>query len=109
MFKQHSQAAQGRWQQFNPLEQMANIGSEVFRYITWKNKDPQIAELAFFRALELFSLTKEDPKNKPRLKELCRLNEALCGWYYHDDPYQTNSNYWQDLFYNFTYAAKNKS
>ncbi len=55
---QHKQLASGKWEKLTFLEQMANIGSEVGRTITWKNKNRQeYSDRAFERALELLHLT----------------------------------------------------
>ena len=56
---QHKKQFQGKWQKKSFLEQMANIGSEVYRAINWKNKgNGEYAQLAFERSLELFDLSK---------------------------------------------------
>ena len=71
MTLQHLQAAAGRWHQFSLVEQMANIGSEVFQAIQWKSKkNSEYANAAFNRSLELFDLTIQDPKNRFRLREV---------------------------------------
>jgi len=36
---QHQQLAGGRWFKLSFFEQMANIGSEIERTISWKNKE----------------------------------------------------------------------
>ena len=52
-------------------EQMANIGSEIERTISWRKKGrPEIGIRAFERALELLDLTIADAKNLTRLREL---------------------------------------
>jgi len=35
---QHKELSQGRWQEKPFLEQMANIGSEVYRAINWEER-----------------------------------------------------------------------
>lgn len=35
---QHKKQSQGEWVKKSFLEQMANIGSEVYRAINWRNK-----------------------------------------------------------------------
>lgn len=88
------------------VEQMANIGSEVERTIIWKNKgDKQYQKLAFERALELSDLTLKDPKNRMRLKELCRMREMLVDWYF-DNHYSSTDTSWEKYFYAFNYAAR---
>src|SRR3990167_5108033 len=105
----HQQMAYGRWQKFTLIEQMANIGSEVFRAIKWrrkKNANKEYAQLAFERALELFDLTINDPKNRQRLKEVIRAREAFADYFLYDNKYRTTRKFWQNYFYSFNYAAR---
>lgn len=104
---QHNNAAAGRWFRFSLLEQMANIGSEVIRTITWKNKgNKEYARMAFERALELFDLTMADPKNLHRLKEVTRAREAFVDFFDSNNAYGTTDESWQKYFYAFNYAAR---
>ncbi|HAH21880.1 MAG TPA: hypothetical protein DCL49_13400, partial [Candidatus Omnitrophica bacterium] len=68
----HKDLAGGRWFEFSLLEQMANIGSEIFRTISWRDKNKDYQQKAFERSLELFDFTVLDPKNRKRLKEILR-------------------------------------
>jgi len=107
MVYQHKQLAAGRWQKFPFLEQMANIGSEVGRAISWKNKNNQeYSRLAFERALELLDLTIADPKNKKRLKELLRVREVLADFFAFDNIYKSTDQSWLNYFYGFNYACR---
>ena len=85
MKHQHKQLANGRWFNLSFMEQMANIGSEVERTISWRNKNnSEYSSLAFERALELLDLTVEDANNvqsRSRLKELLRLREVLVDYF----------------------------
>ena len=99
-----------RWFKLSLWEQLANIGAEVGRAISWKNKNElKDSQNAFFRALELLFLTIDDPKNKPRLKELCRLQEVLGDYFMGENQYGSTdenlNNYF--LFFNFL-ARKSK-
>lgn len=106
---QHTSLANGRWNQLSLIEQMANIGSEVFRAIKWKEKgDQETAEGAFYRALELFDLTTMDLKNKMRLKEVLRGRELFCDFFIGSNQYQQTAQQWENYFYFFNYAARNK-
>lgn len=103
---QHLQASRSRWEEFTTVEQMANIGSEVFRLIEAKHQ-PQRAQLAFARALALLTLSKSDPKNRGgRLKELCRLYECLVDWQSGSQMYHSRDEDWLRYFYQFNYAAR---
>jgi hypothetical protein len=102
----HKDLAAGRWFKFTLLEQLAHVGSDVERMISWRNKgDMQYSQQAFERVLELIDLTKADPKNKKRLKELCRVREFLADYFVGDNLYSFTDEYWQKYFYEFAYAA----
>lgn len=105
---EHKNLAGGRWNELNLNEQMANIGSEVFRAISWKNKqNNEYSQKAFYRALELLSLSIDDSKNKFRLKELTRLYEVLVDYFFGDNNFASSEHLWQNYFYPFNFAARN--
>ncbi len=106
MSYQHKELAAGRWREFSFFEQMANIGSEVGRTINWNKKgNSEYGRQAFERALELLDLTIEDPKNKSRLRELCRVREILADFFAFDNVYHSTAEQWNNYFYAFNYAA----
>ena len=73
----HAGLADGRWQAFSLVEQLANVGSEVERAISWSAKGrPKHCSKAIDRGLELLDLTIADPRHRERLKELTRLREV---------------------------------
>jgi hypothetical protein len=79
---EHKSLAAGRWYTFSLCEQMANIGSEVERAISWGHKgNSDYRQRAFYRALELIGLTIGDPKNRKRLKEILRVREMLADFF----------------------------
>jgi hypothetical protein len=103
----HKELASGRWRELSFFDQMANVGSEIGRTITWKMKKNQDYErLAFDRALELLDLTIEDSKNRSRLREIVRVREALADFFVFDNVYKSTDRLWQNYFYAFTYAAR---
>jgi hypothetical protein len=107
MSHQHKELAAGRWSRLSFLDQMANIGSEVERTISWKRKGrPEISARAFERALELIDLTIADAKNRARLKELLRVREAISDHFYFDNFYQSTPESWQRYFGFFLIAAR---
>jgi len=109
MSYQHSELAAGRWNLLCFAEQMANIGSEVERTISWKKKGrPEISGRAFERALELIDLTIADPKNRTRLRELLRVREAVSDHFYFDNSYRSTPESWQRYFGSFLIAARGK-
>lgn len=102
----HKEMAAGRWFQMSLMEQLANVGADVSRAIRWKNKNnPEFAQGAFERSLELFYLTIADPKNKGRLKEVCRAKEAWIDYFMYDNQYGSTDALWENYFYCFNYAA----
>lgn len=103
---QHKQLAAGRWEILSFFEQMANVGSEVERAISWKDKNREYGIKAFERALELLDLTLADPKNKSRLKELARLREALVDYFCYDNQFFSSDRLWHNYFFAFNYAAR---
>lgn len=106
--KYHKDLTSSRWNKFNLFEQMANIGSEVFRAISWKKKDIKLSQLSFERALELFDLTINDNKNRKSLKEICRAREIWADYFAGDNEYQSTDESWQKYFYAFNWAARRK-
>jgi len=104
----HKNLAQGKWFKLSFCQQMANIGSEIFRTINWRNKDSQSSKMAFQRSLELFDLTAMDAKNRDRLKEVLRARELWADYIYGDNQYGQNDQMWQNYFYAFNFAARLK-
>jgi hypothetical protein len=104
---QHKELAAGRWNNLSFCEQMANVGSEVERAISWRKKNnKEYSRLAFDRTIELLDLTISTLKKYPRLKELLRLREALVDYFVFDNSYQSTDKSWQDYFLAFNYAAR---
>lgn len=104
---EHKDLARGRWLEFSFREQMANVGSEIIRAISWKNKNNRAySQLAFIRGLELLDLTIAAEKNKARLKEIVRLREVLADYFAFDNIYGSNDQLWQNYFLAFNYAAR---
>ncbi|MDD5221225.1 MAG: hypothetical protein WC309_00865 [Candidatus Paceibacterota bacterium] len=103
----HQQAAAGRWQKFSLMEQMANVGSEVERAISWKEKgNIEYSKMAIDRGLELLDLTIDDLKNKTHLSELLRLRELFVDYFYYDNVFSSEDTFWRKYFYPFNYAAR---
>lgn len=102
---QHHEYANGKWNEFTLEEQLANVGSDVIRCIKWMPKNKEIAQRAAERALELLQFTKSDPKNRTRLRELCRLYEVLVNDLYGFSDYEPNLAGLERYFLGFTHAA----
>lgn len=105
---QHKQLSEGRWYKLSLFEQMANIGSEVERAISWREKNRDFSNKAIDRALELLFLSINDKKNTLKLKELTRVYESIGDYFYGENIYKSNNELWQKYFYNFAYALRNK-
>lgn len=102
----HKDLADGKWEQLNFSEQMANVGSEIERAIKWKNKNKaERSQLAFFRSLELMDFTIADKNNIGRLGELCRVREVLVDYFFADNLYKSSDILWQKYFRAFTWHA----
>ncbi len=97
-----------RWFKFSLIEQMANVGAEIGRTINWRKKDNKQSSRHFESGLELLDLTIDDPKNKKRLKELLLVRETLVDYFYFDNIYGSSDEKWNNYFYAFNYAARNK-
>lgn len=104
---QHKDLASGRWRELSFFEQMANVGSEIERTVSWLKKgNREYGRLAFERALELLDLTIREARGKGRLRELCRVREALADHFAFDNSYQSTDESWRKYFYSFTFAAR---
>jgi hypothetical protein len=97
----------GRWQKMSFLEQMANIGSEVYRAINWKKQgNEEYAHMAFVRSLELFDLTKESKLTGPQLKELCRMRELWVDFFAYNNEYNSTEEFINNYFVYLTVAFR---
>jgi len=106
---QHKNLASGDWNKKSFLEQMANIGSEVYRAISWKNKgNEEYAHMAFVRSLELFDLTKDSKLTYPQYKELLRVREIWVDFFKYENEYSSTGESMNTYFTNLTIAFKNR-
>jgi hypothetical protein len=99
-----------RWQKLSLIEQLANIGSEIYRVKMWQGKDEKLFENSIIRVIELFNLTLSDPKNKGRLKEVARAKELFLDAVYNGGKeYRTSLDDLDKYFYQFALiVSKNK-
>lgn len=105
--KFHAELSDGRWNKFTIDFQLANLGAEVGRCIQEKNRGITYdRSFAFERMLELLDLTIEDPKNKTRLSELCKLREVLCDFFAGDNEYGSSADWLDKYFLDFGVAAQ---
>jgi hypothetical protein len=103
---QHKDLANSAMARFTLIEQLAAVGAEVGRSLNWKEKgNADYSNRAFERALELLDFTIADEKNRPGLRELCRLREALVDSFIYDNEYGSTPELWRKYFGAFEYAA----
>jgi len=105
--KHHKELSPDRWRTLSFCEQMANIGSEVSRAISWRPKNEEFSRLAMERALELLDLTLEIAATPARLKELARVRETLVDYFFFGNAYGSSDALWRGYFDAFNYAARN--
>lgn len=107
---QHRDLRQSRWNKLSLMEQMANIGSEIERAISWRKKENQAyANAANARALELFDLTMDDMKHRKGMKEIVRARELWLDFFLGENQYHQTEQQWHKYFYAFTFAARNNT
>jgi hypothetical protein len=105
MTAMHRELAAGRWFELSLVEQMANIGSEIERTISWRGLNEKNSTTAFDRGLELLDLTIADPRHRRRLRELARVREALADYFVFENLYGSTDESWRRYFHTFMYAA----
>jgi hypothetical protein len=107
---QHKELASGKWKELSFSEQMVNIGSEISRAINWQKKGNKEYSLkAVARALELLSLTLDDAKTFPKIRELARLREAILDYFYGSNEFCSSEILWRKYFDHFYYTMQKKS
>lgn len=105
----HQETAK-EWYRYSIFEQMANIGIEVSRAISWRKKKNQKMFLnAFYRALELIDFTVADEKNRKYLKEILRIREVLANYFIGDNVYRLTDEGWEKYFYPYMLAARRRN
>jgi len=102
----HKELAGGRWSELSFVEQMANAGSEVERFLNWRTKGhAEYSAKAFARALELLDLTLDANRQRGRLREVARVREALVD-YEGANAFGSTADSWRKYFRAFAYAAR---
>jgi len=95
-----------KWSKMSIYEQMANVGAEVGRAITWRNKNnEEISRNAFYRALELIDTTVFVTTKKSSIKELLRLREILVDYFAGENIYNSTDEWLNKYFYYYNFAA----
>jgi hypothetical protein len=105
----HSNLTLEGWQRLSLLEQLANIGAEVSRALSWKKRgDKAKSQRALERGLELFDLTIQDRRWQYRLKEILRTREIVCDYFLGENEFQSTQEAIDKYFLQFALAARRK-
>ena len=87
------------------MEQMANVGGEVYRAIKWKEKQNKERQYYFAeKAIEFLDFTIEDPKNERKVKELKLCKEELRDFFFSDNQFDVVSDTIMKYYDAFAYA-----
>jgi hypothetical protein len=106
MTRLHSGLTDAHWQEFTLVTQLANVGSEVERAMSWAQKGhSERSNAALFRAVELLEFTIADPNHRGRLRELTRLREALLDYFLGPNEFGSSDAAWHRYFHAFGMAA----
>jgi len=105
---QHTDLATGRWHTMTLCEQMGNIGSEVSRALSWKQKgNMEQSWRACARALELFVLTQTDSRySGEQGREIARSKEVFLDFFAGDNEYHSTDHTIQSYFDAFARVAR---
>jgi hypothetical protein len=103
----HDTLAGGRWQQLSLMEQLGNVGSEIYRAQRRRAANEEEGfQLAFQRSLELLDLTLSDPRWSTGRKELARSREVVCDFFVGGNRFGTDADSLQRYFDQFAMAAR---
>jgi hypothetical protein len=106
---QHRELAAGRWWTLSLAEQLGNVGSEVSRATRWTSRNPDLAQGALYRALELLDLTLADPRlrqSPARLREIARAREVVADFFAGPNQYRSTAASLQKYFDAYALAAR---
>jgi hypothetical protein len=106
---QHRDLAAGRWWALSLAEQLGNVGSEVGRATRWAGRNPELAQAALYRALELLDLTLADPRvSRARLREIARAREVVVDFFAGSNEYGSTGPSLQRYFDAYALAARRR-
>jgi hypothetical protein len=106
---QHRDLASGRWWQLSLAEQLGHVGSEISRAVRWTSRNPDMAQGALYRALELLDLTLADPRQRTslaRLREIARAREVVADFFAGTNQYGSTASSIQKYFDAYAMAAR---
>lgn len=97
-----------RWRQFDLIDQLANIGSELNRVIIWQGRDEKKAQEFAYATLDLFDLTIADPRWRYRLKEILRSRYLFCDLLWGKNEFKTSLADLEKDFFRYAYYSRNR-
>ncbi len=106
---QHQGLDSGRWWTLSLCEQLGHVGSEVSRAIRWTGRNPDTAQNALYRALDLLDLTLADPRLRDapfRLREIARAREVVVDFFAGTNEYGSTGPSLKKYFDAFAVAAR---
>jgi len=107
MNDEHRNLTQERWGKLSFSEQMANVGSEVERALSWRAKNNgSYSRKAAERALELLDLTLDAASGLPRLKEVARVREVFVDDLIGTNQHQSTETSWKKYFLSLACVAR---
>ncbi len=78
------------------LEQLANIGSEVHRAISWRiRRNPEYSKAEFDISIELIELTLSGKLTLLQRNEILSLKKSWSGYYLSNKNDKLTNEYWQ--------------
>ena len=89
-----------KWQGFSLNQQLANVGSEISRAVSLKEKgDRENMKKSILRALELIDLTISDRRWKGRTYEIFKVREIICDMFFNNGAnYNTKTDWLKNYF-----------
>lgn len=105
--KYHTGLTIERWEKLPFLDRVANVGSEVYRAISSRDKGAfEDSSLAFLRSLELFDITISRNLTGSQLNEICRLREIWKDYFVGDNYYKSDKSFFEKYFNYITVRAR---
>jgi hypothetical protein len=110
MSAQRSQLSLARWHAMSLMEQMGNVGSEMSRALRARSRNDIAREQAALeRFLELMDRTIADARLHGRRKEICRVREVACDFFFGDNEYGSTPESLNRYFMPFAVAARRRA
>ena len=103
----HQDLTPEKWQAQSLWLQLANIGSEVHRAISWQERGNEAQkDAAVARGIELFNLTMSGNIGQARRREVGRAKEVFVDFLYGGNSYKTTAQSLNNYFLHYTLMAQ---